>query len=91
MTAQEIRNDYKTDSIGRIKDPGKFEGQPIFAPFYWNMGLDGCADSDDGKVFAFKFKSDSADLETWPELKQWLGRSRTLKLYEDGCGFVHCS
>lgn len=82
-------NQYDHDGA-RITSPGKFEGEPIFAPAYWELGLDGCADADDGKAYTFKFKNGCDDFTVWPELKQWLGRKRTLRLIESETGFVHC-
>jgi len=76
----------------RITQPGKFEGEPIFAPYFWNLALEGFADADDGKVFTFKLALEGQDKGNpfRPELKHWLGRKRTLRLSEDSQGFVHC-
>lgn len=84
-----VRASYRHDSAGRITQPGKFEGEPIFAPYYWDLAMEGFADADNGATFTFKFKSSDQDFTLWPELKQWLGRKRTLKLWEDSQGFVH--
>ena len=75
---------------GRITSPGKFEGEPIFAPYFWNLGLEGFADNDDGSVYRFKITKDDESNPYWPELKAWLGTKRTLRLREDSQGFVHC-
>ena len=40
MTRQEIESSYKIEN-GRIRSPGKFEGEMIYVPFYWNVFLDG--------------------------------------------------
>lgn len=74
----------------RITSPGKFEGEPIFAPHYWALGLEGLADSDNGNAYGFRFTNSGDDFAIWPELKKWLGRKRSLKLVEDSQGFVHC-
>ena len=79
----------------RILAPGKFKGEPVFAPYFWELALEGCADEDDGKVYKFRFcfSTDHQDrrlAEDWPTLKTWLGRKRTLRLREDDQGFVHC-
>ena len=84
----EYANDGK-----RITSPGKFEGEPIFAPDYWNLGLEGFSDSDDGTVY--KFKLGPKDFATHPTLKEWmggkrLGRRRLLRLWETSAGFVQC-
>lgn len=89
-----IRDEYQVDSNGRITSPGKFEGEPIFAPHFWNLALEGFSDSDNGSVYGFRFnfsnEQDAKLAQEWPELKKWLGRKRSLKLIEDSQGFVHC-
>ena len=79
---------------GRIFSPGKFEGEPVFAPYFWDIALSGFADSDNGSVYGFRFnfssEQDKAILKDFPELKKWLGRKRSLKLIEDSQGFVYC-
>lgn len=87
MTLTEVKNEYQIEH-DRITSPGKFEGEPVFAPHFWDMGLQGFADSDDGQVY--KFKITPKDREEWPQLDAWLGRKRTLSLREDDQGFVHC-
>lgn len=89
MNETKLVCDYANDGE-RITQPGKFEGEPVFAPYYWEMGLSGFADSDDGRVYGFRFKNSDSDFVTWPQLKKWLGRKRSLKLVEDSQGFVHC-
>lgn len=81
--------DYTNDGT-RITQPGKFEGEPVFAPYFWGIGLEGFSDGDDGQTYTFKFKRGDAEFANWPTLKTWLGRKRTLRLREDSQGFVHC-
>lgn len=84
--------EYKNDGV-RITAPGKFEGEPVFAPHYWGLALQGFADSDDGNAFGFRFKrGELANPETafGPELKRWLGRKTSFKMIEDSQGFVRC-
>ncbi len=45
MTRAEIRALYDTAN-GRIVSPGKFEGQPIYAPHFWERVLNGGADEE---------------------------------------------
>lgn len=87
MTAKcEYQNDGR-----RITAPGKFEGEPVFAPYYWDLALQGLADADNGKVFKFRFDGkDGKDTPFAAELKAWLGRRRVLCMREDNQGFVHC-
>lgn len=80
---------YENDGE-RITASGKFEGQPVFAPYFWKIALDGMADRDDGFVFTFKLLHCDSDFNRWPTLRAWLGRKRTLRIREDSQGFVSC-
>jgi len=90
MTRQEILAQYRVDEIGRIISPGKFEREPIFAPYFWDIALNGFADSDNGKVFSFRINKDDPAHKEFPELKRWLGRKRSLRLLITETGFVYC-
>lgn len=82
MTRSEILKQYTVDEGGRIKSPGKFEGEMLYVPFFWEAFLDGGADSDEGGVLGFDVTAD--DKKEFPELK---GR-KTVKLLEREDGFV---
>ena len=43
---------------GRIVSPGKFEGEPVWAPYFYEALLDGGADEDDGEVSTFEVTDD---------------------------------
>jgi len=79
-----VETHYSTDAHGLITSPGKFEGEPLYVPAYWDMGLEGMADEDDGGSFVFELND--AEWDTWPELK---GQTH-LVLWEDSQGFVYC-
>lgn len=81
MTRQEIEQAYKVEG-GIIRSPGKFEGEAVYVPYFWEAYLDGMADRDDGRVLGFDVSSE--DKVMFPELK----RRRTVKLYERDDGFV---
>lgn len=85
--AAALRSANPVDASGRIIAPGKFEGEPVFALYYWSLGLDGFADSDIAGVYCFRITK--SDRQLWPELDKFLGRKRTLCLSEDSSGFVH--
>ena len=70
--------EYEND----IRGPGKFEGEARYAPYYWEIFLEGFADCDDGKILSFNVSAE--DKESFPELK----RRKVVKLYEDDVGFV---
>jgi hypothetical protein len=82
-TATEIRAQYTVDERGRITNPGKFEGQPIYVPYYWDSYLNGCADRDDGRVLGFDITPE--DRALFPEIPS---KRRTIKLEESDSGFV---
>lgn len=90
MTRSEILATYTVDACGRITSSGKFEGEPIFAPHFWEVGLSGFADFDDGRTYGFRIGKADSEHKEFPELKRWLGRRRTLRLTDDDCGFVRC-
>ena len=80
---EQIIKDYDVDpATGRIRRPGKFEGEMLYVPFYWNAVLEGLADYDVNGVAGFRL--DAHDKETWPELKH----RRALRLKETDQGFV---
>ena len=72
-----------TIRYGRITDPGKFEGERPYVPFYWDQYLNGCADSDDGRVLRFKVTKD--DRQLFPGM---LNRRRVISLIQTDYGFV---
>jgi hypothetical protein len=68
-----------------ITNPGKFEGKPLWAPYYWDLAMDGCADASDHIDGGFGFKIDASDVEVWPELKD----TPQILLFETDNGFVY--
>lgn len=80
-TKNEILKDYVVVA-GIIMSPGRFQGAPTYVPFYWELGLDGNADADDGETYTFKL--DASDLAFWPELEGCIA----VRLWTDDLGFV---
>lgn len=69
----------------RILSPGKFEGEPLYVPYFYDAFLDGFAEfegDEDDEYMTFDITDE--DVELWPELKGW---SRIL-LFERSDGFV---
>ena len=87
MLRAEIEAQYVVEH-DTIRSPGKFEGEPVYTPHYWEMALDGTADEVlhdaalDQTVYVFKI--DSSDVETWPMLAD----VEVLRLHERDDGFV---
>lgn len=84
---KQVESEYRIED-GTIRNPGKFERQPLWVPALWAIALEGFADTDDGESYGFTIpKGDSLRTE-FPELDAWLGRRRTVKLVESCAGFV---
>lgn len=79
-----------------IRQPGKFEGEPRWVPYFWDMVLGGNGetsypgcDHDDGDCSCTSvdyFRVDSDDRERFPELDD----IADVWLWEDSQGFVIC-
>lgn len=66
---------------GIITDPGKFEGEPHWVPYFWELYLTGGGD-DDGELIQFTLGPD--DYLLFPELTCYEG----VGLYVTSDGFV---
>lgn len=69
-----------------VKGPGKFEGEPIYAPYFWDLAMmSGEDDTEwDGDTMISVFDVSDEDLAMFPELNG----VKTIRLWEDGNGFV---
>jgi len=65
-----------------VARPGKFQGEAIYVPYFWQQFLEGGADRDDGRVLGFDVNAD--DKAIFPELK----RRKTVRIMETADGFV---
>jgi hypothetical protein len=82
MKRTDIEAEYTIEN-GVIRNPGKFEGEPIYAPYFWDALLNGFADSDDDGVAVFDIEA--SDIEQFPEL----ANVERIALYESDQGFVY--
>ena len=64
--ATQIRTEYQIEH-GIIRNPGKFEGEAEYMPFFYDVYLNGCAD-DNGHVLSVLVEP--ADKIAWPQLKR---------------------
>lgn len=86
-SVRQLREEFITNEHGIIQDPGKFEGEMIYVPAYWDMGLEGMADEDDGEHFVFNIGQDGFDDRAfWPEIP---ADQKRIILYENSDGFVN--
>ena len=85
MTREDILKQYEVKN-GRIATSGKFENEPIFAPYFYEEWLNGGGNDHDTDDTSTVFYIELADLEEFPELE---GCDR---VYLDECdqGFVYC-
>lgn len=65
-----------------VSHPGKFEQEQAYVPYFWDAGLNGHYDDDDGEVFTFVVNAQ--DRVLFPELEL----DQTIKLIELDDGFV---
>jgi hypothetical protein len=83
MTRQETIDAYGEPSAGgTIQRPGKFEGEMIYLPTFYDRYLEGFCD-DDGKIITVDITA--ADRIEFPELGE---SRRVVKFYQDDQGFV---
>ena len=80
-----LGNDPRKAYTHIIEAPGKFEAEPRWAPYFWELSMDGPGEYDDeGAVI---LDVDRADVDQFPELD---GVKR-VTLWEDSQGFVYTS
>lgn len=65
MTRQEIEQEYKIEN-GIIRSPGKFEGEMLYVPYFWDCFLNGGADNDEDGMLSFIIEP--TDRVMFPEL-----------------------
>ena len=88
MTRQNVFSDYVVIN-GVIKSPGKFEGQPLYAPYFWDLMLEGGGftyENEEEGVVETEFVVEQGDLDEFPELKDY----DRVYIWDDDQGFVHC-
>ena len=88
MTRTAIQSQYNWDR-GIIVSPGKFQGEPIYAPYYYDLYLKGGGetyDHEDYYVPVTDFSVTSEDREEFPELKF----VSLVRLFVREDGFVTC-
>ena len=82
MTRQEVLANYSVDSNNIITELGKFQGEMIYAPHFYDIYSNGGAD-DDGEIISFKISDE--DRKEFPEL----GAAKQIDMIFDDFGFVY--
>jgi len=83
--------DTYTKYVEMVKGPGKFEGEPPYVPYFWDLGLEGFEDDiqhgEDGILYStFYVTKEERDL--WGDLLEGI---KSVCVWEDDNGFVYHS
>lgn len=88
MTRKEIESMYQTYH-GVITSPGKFENEPSYVPYFYDLYLNGMDDSsyidDDDGIYYSEFDVNNDDLKEFPELE---GAEKVI-IWESEQGFIN--
>ena len=87
---QNIREEYDVED-GIIKNPGKFECEPEWVPYYWELSMNGEGEDvseydeegDPVGCFVTRFTVDSEEADAFG-----LECGATVEIYQDSQGFV---
>jgi hypothetical protein len=88
MTRQEIAEQYGINEDGRIEALGKFEAEMCYAPYFYDLIMNGSGDgeTEEDGVWVTYFDIRDEDREQFPELE---GIER-VRCYETDDGFFYC-
>ena len=105
MTRQDILDEYKVDEHGIIRNPGKFEGEMLYAPYFYDLIMNGdgdveydcsgCEIAEGGNRLACQecdrfMNVLKVDPEDIDKFPELEG-AKEVTLYEDSQGFVYVS
>ena len=84
----EFANEFRANEYGIIDSPGKFEGECLYVPYFWNMTMISAQDEDlynpvDDTHYSL-FTVTDIDRTIFPELKD----VKVVSLFESESGFV---
>ncbi len=68
MTRDELERQYAVNKKGVVVTPGKFAGQMLYVPYFWDKYLSGSADDTTGDFITFFITDD--ERKEFPELGQ---------------------
>jgi hypothetical protein len=77
----------REQSIEASKGPGKFEGCPIYAPYFWELSLDGGIPDENvlEDIDVYTMDVEAEDRAIFPELTS----VDMVSLWEDDNGFIY--
>jgi hypothetical protein len=68
MTREEIKSTFEVKG-GRIVSPGRFESEPLYTPYFYDLFLHGLYDEETMGGNRIVFTITDQDRMEWPELK----------------------
>ena len=83
MNRQDISKNYDVSDSGRIKSPGKFEGEMLYIPYFYDISLNGFFNPNRNEIFSIPIEKE--DREQFPEIPK---HKRRIRFYERDDGFV---
>lgn len=85
MTREEILKKFNVNEYDIIQNPGKFEGCAIYAPYFYDLVMNGASDGiiqDDFGCIKDVFNINDDDRKQFPELKNY--KTVTISTSDDG-------
>ena len=74
-----------------VKRPGRFEGEPLYAPYFWDQVMNGGGDEtiegEDDETIIDVFIVTAEDRLLFPDLSE----AKKVFIYCDNHGFIHAS
>lgn len=83
LSREQIQEDYRVVS-GRVTRPGKFEGEMLYVPYFWEAVLDGFGSDSEDDEGVVEISVTAEDRAQFRELRG----VRVVRLCEDEQGFV---
>lgn len=79
---EDIEREYTVEN-GMIRNPGKFEGEAVYVPYFYDVLMDGFGNTDEDDITTFDISP--TEREIFPEL----GDAHSLMMYISESGFVN--
>ena len=77
-----IKETIRTKCAETVRGPGKFEGEPIYAPYFYDIEMNGDGDHDGNEII---HELEPIDIYLFPELE---GHKR-VRTHESDSGFFY--
>ena len=92
LELDKVKSEFTVDpETSRIRNPGKFENEPYYVPYFWDCCLDGAED----EILYDEYEKPYSLFKVEEELAEFLStdfpgiEDKTVLLWEDDSGFVN--